>query len=171
MINYVKGFRQFINEDRFHHALPNSAGDANTRLRDEFRTLSPEEQGEIESLAEDLEKEGILSDFKKTMSRYNSIAQVKDAMIGALGAKDEMEAESSRLNRTGGWDIRPQPNDDDFSDDADTDNSDGGYYYSDLDDDSDLADDFESPLCKSCEGTGCEECDGSGMKRNPIGRF
>jgi len=28
---------------------------------------------------------------------------------------------------------------------------------------------FESPSCKSCEGTGCEECDGSGMKRNPIG--
>jgi len=28
---------------------------------------------------------------------------------------------------------------------------------------------FESPFCKSCEGTGCEECDGSGMKRNQIG--
>ena len=28
---------------------------------------------------------------------------------------------------------------------------------------------FESPFCKSCEGTGCKECDGSGMKRNHIG--
>jgi len=27
---------------------------------------------------------------------------------------------------------------------------------------------FESPFCKSCEGTGCEECDGSGMKRNSV---
>jgi hypothetical protein len=35
-------------------------------------------------------------------------------------------------------------------------------------DDEDDYDDFESPFCKSCEGTGCEECDGSGMKRNSI---
>ena len=40
------------------------------------------------------------------------------------------------------------------------------------DDDDETEDDdfgFESPFCKSCEGTGCEECDGSGMKRNQIG--
>jgi len=35
-----------------------------------------------------------------------------------------------------------------------------------LDDEDDY--EFESPFCKSCEGTGCEECDGSGMKRNSI---
>jgi len=37
---------------------------------------------------------------------------------------------------------------------------------SEIDDDDDF--EFESPFCKSCEGTGCEECDGSGMKRNSI---
>ena len=148
MINYVKGFGQFINEARFHHALPNSAGETRSaRLRDEFRALSPEEQGEIERLAADLEKEGILSDFKKTMSSYNSIAQVKDSMIDALSSRDEMGAESSRLNRTGGWDVRLPSNDDDSIDD------DFG---------------FESSFCKPCEGKGCEECDGSGMKRNPV---
>jgi len=36
----------------------------------------------------------------------------------------------------------------------------------DFDGDDDF--EFESPFCKSCEGTGCEECDGSGMKRNSI---
>ena len=35
-----------------------------------------------------------------------------------------------------------------------------------FDDDDDFG--FESPFCKSCEGTGCEECDGSGMKRNSV---
>jgi len=139
MINYVKGFGQFINEARFHHALPNSAGDVNSRLRDEFRALSLEEQGEIESLAADLEKEGILSDFKKTMSRYNSIAQVKDSMIAALHGESD---------------------DDDYTDPQDIESDYSNRDY-----------DFESPFCKSCEGTGCEECDESGMKRNPIGRF
>ena len=144
MINYVKGFGQFINEARFHHSLPNSAGETRSaRLRDEFRALSPEEQGEIERLAADLEKKGIFNDFKKTMSSYNSIAQVKDSMSDALSSRDEMEAESSRLNRTGGWDVRLPSNDDDddFGDDDDTDNHDGGYYYSDKDEDSE-GDDF-----------------------------
>ena len=42
-------------------------------------------------------------------------------------------------------------------------------YYGDDDETEDGDFGFESPFCKSCEGTGCEECDGSGMKRNHIG--
>jgi hypothetical protein len=134
MINYVKGFGQFINEARFHHALPNSAGETRTaRLRDEFRALSPEEQGEIERLAADLEKKGIFNDFKKTMSSYNSIAQVKDSMSYALdmGYDETEEAESRRLKSTGGWDIRLPSNDDESIDKKGS-----GYYYSDKDEDS-----------------------------------
>ena len=158
MINYVKGFGQFINEARFHHSLPNSAGETRSaRLRDEFRALSPEEQGEIERLAADLEKKGIFNDFKKTMSKYNSIAQVKDSMSDALGIgyEDELEAYSSRLKRTGGWDIRlpsnndesnndesidDDSNDDDSNDDDSIDTKGSGYYYSDKDEDSERED-------------------------------
>ena len=45
--------------------------------------------------------------------------------------------------------------------------TDGLYSDDDETEDDDFG--FESPFCKSCEGTGCEECDGSGMKRNQIG--
>lgn len=45
--------------------------------------------------------------------------------------------------------------------------TDGLYSDNDETEDGDFG--FESPFCKSCEGTGCEECDESGMKRNQIG--
>lgn len=114
MKNQVKSFGQFINESKFYHALPQ--GDA--RLRDQYRELSAKDQDEIQNLAKELDDFEILSKFKKGLSKYNTIAEVKKAMkeaikemksearerdrYNALSAEDQKKIKSSE----DGWSIR-----------------------------------------------------------------
>jgi hypothetical protein len=89
MINYVKGFNQFINENRFYNSLEDSTSIRSLRFKDEFKQISQEEQKELEILAEDLEEAGLFDKFKHDISNYSSIADLKSAMISALGRESE----------------------------------------------------------------------------------
>jgi hypothetical protein len=109
--NIVKTFGQYINEARFHHSLPQGE----TRLRDQFRGSDSDIQEEIEQLASELDNAGILQQFKRTLSRFRSIEELKDAMMNAASNTDMMEEPS--------WNIRGSEGDDEG------DASGGGYYY------------------------------------------
>ena len=89
MTDYVKGFNQFINENRFYNSLEDSASIRSLRFKDEFKQISQEEQKELELLAEDLEDAGLFDKFKQDISNYSSIADLKSAMINALGRESE----------------------------------------------------------------------------------
>lgn len=114
MKQVVKNFGQFINEAKFYHALPQGS----TRLRDQYRELSAGEQDEIQDMAKELEEFNLLSKFKKGLSRYEKIAQIKNDMkkaiqsakasareldkYQALSAKEKAEYRASQT----GWSIR-----------------------------------------------------------------
>jgi hypothetical protein len=114
MKQVVKNFGQFINESKFYHALPQGS----TRLRDQYRELSAGDQDEIQDLAKELDDFEILSKFKKGLSKYNTIAEVKKAMKEAVkemkrearelekyNAMSAKEKEEYRASQTG-WSIR-----------------------------------------------------------------
>lgn len=106
----VKNFGQFVNEARFYHALPQGE----TRLRDQYRELSTGEQDEIQDMAKELEEFNLLSKFKKGLSKYEKIAQIKNDMKEAiesarefdkyqkLSAKEKAEYQASHT----GWSVR-----------------------------------------------------------------
>jgi hypothetical protein len=109
--NIVKTFGQYINEAKFHHSLPQGE----TRLRDQFRGSDSGVQGEIEQLASDLDQAGLLNQFKRTLSRFRSIEELKDAMMSAATSMDTMEEPS--------WNIRGSEEGGEETTDG------GGYYY------------------------------------------
>jgi hypothetical protein len=127
MKQIVKNFGRFINEAKFYHALPQGS----TRLRDQYRELAAGEQEEIQDLAKELDELNILSRFKKGLSKYNTIAEVKKNMQEAVDAGKSYALELEEWNAMSaeekevysflqsGWSIgKPS-----------TGRSNGGYYY------------------------------------------
>lgn len=86
MKNHIKGFGQFLNESKFYHSLPNNAGRQNnawsrgSRLRDEYRALSPEKKEEFDELANELEELGLSNILRPKLSRFSDIDSVMAAM-------------------------------------------------------------------------------------------
>jgi len=119
MKNHVKGFGKWINESKFYKSLPNRAAGGRARLRDEYRSLSGDEQSDIDALAQMLNSKGMLKDFTSTLSRFSSIEELKAAMqdwTRERGGSDEP-------NWSG-------PSSFGKGDSKDNDFSKGGYYYS-----------------------------------------
>lgn len=88
MKNQVKNFSQFVNESKFYHSLPNNSAGEKGRLRDEFKELSADAKEEIEKLANELAELGILSKFKRSLSGFRNIAEVKKVMKNLLTSID-----------------------------------------------------------------------------------
>lgn len=137
MKQVVKNFSQFVNEAKFYHALPQGL----TRLRDQYRELSAGEQEEIQDLAKELDEFNILSEFKKGLSRYNTIAEVKKKMQEAVEAGksnareleeyNAMSAEEKEEYRASqsGWSIRKPSIGGESRRSKESGRSNGGYYY------------------------------------------
>jgi hypothetical protein len=119
MKNHVKGFGKWINESKFHKSLPNRAAGGSGRLRDEYRSLSGDEQSDIDALAQMLDSKGMLADFTRTLSRFSSIEELKAAMQDWTREREGSDEP--------GWSVPISfggvaPEDNDWSK--------GGYYYS-----------------------------------------
>jgi len=105
MKNQVKKFSQFVNESKFYHALPQGE----TRLRDQYRELAAGEQSEIQEMAKELDELNILSEFKKGLSKYKTIAEIKKAMQQAIESNTPVKNPPSHDENgwpTSGWSIR-----------------------------------------------------------------
>jgi hypothetical protein len=91
MKKQVKNFNQFVNEAKFHHSLPNNTGTRGPRLRDDFRALSQEERADIEELAAELDRAGLLNYVKRKLSSISDIDELKRVMADVLSSDETHE--------------------------------------------------------------------------------